>query len=104
MTADWYSYPSNYSNGSSVNGFGDFIIYSSSLVGDWLGTGFLVIIFLFSFGIGMMSGSKRALMVSGFITFCFSIYFLRLNLINPLITIGLLVLTIIGGILSYNEP
>lgn len=99
----WYEYPSNYSNGTSVDGFGSFIHYISTISNSALGLGFLFIIFLGSFGLTMVSGSNKALLVSSFITFVFSIYFVRLGMINLVIPIVLVILVIIGALLSKDS-
>jgi hypothetical protein len=51
----------------------------------------------------MSSGSKRALLTSSFITFIFSIFFLRLGMINPIVCLVLIAMTIIGAIGSRDE-
>jgi hypothetical protein len=72
-------------------------------VNGWLGYGFLLIIFLTTFGFSMVSGSRKALLTSSFITFLFSIYFMRMSMINPVIVFVLIVLTIIGALGSKGE-
>jgi uncharacterized membrane protein YGL010W len=95
---NWFNYPEN------VTGVGSFFQHISTITNDWLAIGFLLIIWIFTFGASMMSGSRKALLTSSFITLIFSIYFIRLDMINPVIVFSLLVLTIIGAIASYNEP
>ena len=98
-----YSYPYNYSNGSEVNGLGSWIVYISNLTNDWLPIGFLFLIWMVVFGVGMSSGSRKALLSSSFVTFIFSIYFFRLGIITIVVPIFLIVLTIIGAIASKDE-
>jgi len=95
---NWFSYPEN------VTGVGSFFQHISTSVNDWFAMGFLLIIWMFTFTMSMVSGSRKALLTSSFITLIFSIYFIRLDMINPVIVFALLVLTIIGAISSYNEP
>lgn len=99
----WYEWPVNYSNNSGINGFGDFIVYISGQTNDWLSVGFLFLIWIVTFGVGMTGGSRKAILTSSFITFLFSVYFLRLGILNPVITIFLIVLTIVGAIASKEE-
>ena len=99
-----YIYPSNYSNNTGVNGFGDWIIYISNLTNNWLPIGFLFLIWMTVFGIGMASGSRKALLSSSFVTFIFSIYLYRLGILTIVIPISLIILTIIGAIASKSEP
>lgn len=99
----WYEYPSNFSNGSSVDGFGSFIKYTSYITNDWLGTGIILLIWIVIFGLSMAMGSRKALLTSSFISFIFSIYFVRLGMIHPVIVITLIILTIIGAIGSKEE-
>jgi len=104
MVNDWYAYPSNYSNGTEVNGFGDFIKYvSSELTSNYLATGFILAIWLLTFGFCLVADSKKALMASSFITLLLSIPLLRMGLINISVLITLIILTIVGAILSYKE-
>lgn len=97
-----YLYPYNYSNNTGLSGIGDFISYVT-IENPYLPIGFLSLIFLFSFGVGMSLGSRKALTVSGFVTFIFSIFFLRMGILNPVITITLLIITIIGALFSKEE-
>ena len=98
--SEWFNYP----NASSISGIGTFFQHISASVNDWFAMGFLMIIWIFTFTASMVSGSRKALLTSSFITLIFSIYFIRLNMINPMIAFVLIVLSIIGGIASYNEP
>lgn len=98
-----YEMPSNFSNGSEVNGLGNWIIYISGLTNDWLPIGFLFLIWMVVFGVGMSSGSRKALLSSSFVTFIFSIYFFRLGIVTIVIPIFLIVMTIIGAIASKDE-
>jgi len=101
--ADWYQYPNNYSNNLSVNGLGSYIQYINYSLHGGLGTAFILLIFLGTFGLSIASGTKKSLAVASFISFIFSIYFLRMNMINPVIPIVLIILTIIGVIGSKSE-
>jgi len=103
MVENWYEYPSNYSNGTSVDGLGSFIQYTSFVTNHWLATGILLIIWTFSFMMSMVSGSRKALLTASFITFIFGVYFVRLDIVNPIVVVTLLALTILGAISSYNE-
>ena len=104
VVEDFYPYPTNYSNGTTIEGPGQFFLkYPGLIMNDWLGTGILGILFLFTFIITMQSGSRKALLTSGFITFIFSVWFARLGMINPLVCMLLIVITIIGAIGSKEE-
>ena len=96
----WYDWP-NATN--IINGTTDYINYVNTSVSDWMAPAFLFVIWLVTYGVSLGTGIKKALMVSSFITFVISIYFIRMNLINPVITFGLLVLTIVGAILTKSE-
>ena len=98
-----WEYPYNFSNGTEVNGFGNFIVYISSLTNDWLAPGFLILIWLITFGIGLASGSRKALLSSSFVTFIFSIYFFRMGILNWIVPLILIILTIVGAIASKGE-
>ena len=100
---DWFEYPTNYSNGTSVDGLGTFVQWANSTIGNSMGLGIILVIFSMSFGGALISGTKKALMVSGFITSILSIYLWRLGMINPVVIITLIIITIVGAIGSYNE-
>lgn len=97
-TDNWFQYPYNYSNGTAVDGFGSFIQYTSLIVGNWLAIGFILLIWLATFGISLSAGSRKALLVASFVAFPFSIYFVRLEMINPLVVITLIALGILGAL------
>ena len=94
---NWWNYPTN------VTGIGNLVQNINYQINGYLGYGFLTIIFLFTFGLTLVSGSRKALLTSSFITFLFSIYFLRMGMINPVVSILLIVLTIIGALGSKSE-
>lgn len=100
----WYDWPSNYSNGtSSVNGIGSFVQYSSLLVNNWLGYGIIIMLWVVIFGMSLVVGSRRALLTSSFICFILSIYLVRIGILNPIVSIILIVLTIVGAIGSKED-
>jgi hypothetical protein len=101
---DWWSYPTNFSNGSIVDTPSElFIKYPASIFSNNLGIFLIIIMWSIFFGLGLVSGVRKSLMVSSFITFIFSIYFVRLGELNPLVSIVLIILTIIGAIGSKEE-
>ena len=102
-TTDWYEYPSNFSNGTSVDGVGSFVQYANVMLGNKFGLGILLLIWLASFIMSLSVGTKKALMTSSFISFVFSIYLVRLDMIHPLFVFVLIILTIIGAIGSKQE-
>ena len=97
---DWYSMPNSYGvNGTQeVTGLGSFVQWASFTVGDYLGYGIIAILWLSIFGISMASGSRKAMLTASFITFIFSIYLLRMGILNPIVCILLIIATIIGAI------
>ena len=99
-TFDW---PTNFSNGTAITGVGGIFQYAQYLTDGMFSMGILLMIFLMSFGIGMAVGVKRALASSSFITFIFAVYFVRLDMINPIIPIVLLFVSIIGALGAKSE-
>jgi hypothetical protein len=99
----WYEYPSNYSNGTEVNGLGSFIQYTNYIVNDYLGMAILLLIFLLTFGFSLVGGTKKALLVSSFITFLLSIPLVRMGIVPIFIPIALIVLVIIGAIIGDKD-
>lgn len=98
-----FEYPSNFSNGTIVDGVGNLIVYGNYVSGGWFAYAFLMIIFVMSFVVSMGLSSKKALLSSSFITFIFSVYFLRLDLVNPVLVFLLVLLIIVGAIGSKEE-
>ena len=101
---DWFDYPYNYSNGTAeVEGLGNFIQYGNLQAGHWVASGFVLIIWILTFFASMVVGSRKALMVSSFISFLLSIYFVRLQMIPLYIPITLIIMTIIGALGSSKS-
>jgi hypothetical protein len=100
----WYSLPTNYSNGNSVDGVAKmFFQYPNFILGGYAGTGWTLLIFVMTFGLSMIAGVRKAFGVAGWITFIFSLYFLRLGMLNITISFVLLMIAIIGTIGSKEE-
>lgn len=99
----WYPYPSNFSNGQEVNGLGNMIQYANFIVNGYLGMAFILIIFLLTFGFSLASGTKKAILVSSFISFLLSIPLVRMSILPIYIPIVLIVLVVIGAIIGEKE-
>jgi len=98
-----FDYPMNFSNGTAITGIGGIFEYAQYVTDGMFSAGILLMIFLMSFGIGMVTGMKKALAASSFITFIFSVYFVRLDMVNPIVPIVLLFIAIIGALGSKAE-
>ena len=97
--ATWWSYPTNYSGNQTADTVGKFFMkYPSFILNDYFGLGIVLMIWIIAFALSMGSGSRKALMTSSFIAFVFSIYFIRLGVMNLTVSIVLIVLTIIGAL------
>ena len=104
MVENWFEYPSNYSNGTVVDGVGKWMQYTNHILGDTLGIGIIVLIWVMSFGISLMLGSKKAILAASFISFIFAIYLTAAGILTNLsVLIILLILTIIGAIGSMDS-
>ncbi len=100
----FWEYPTNYSNGTNVDGVAKmFFQYPNYILGGQAGAGWTLLIFLTVFGLSMASGSKKAFAVAGWISFIFSIYFIKLGMLNMVISFVLLAIAIIGTIGSKGE-
>ena len=98
-----YDYPMNFSNGTNaVTGLASLIQYGDYVVGGVLGSAFLGLIFLITFAISIAAGVKKALLSSLFITFLFSVYFLRIEMVSPVIVFGLISGVI--GLAIFSKP
>jgi hypothetical protein len=96
---DWWEYPTNYSNGTEIDGVAKmFFKYPNYILGGYAGAGWTLLIFLVSFGLSLATGSRKALGVAGWISFMFSLYFLRMGILNITVSFVLLFVAIIGTI------
>ena len=95
---DWWEYPTNYS-GNEINGVADFFVkYPSAILNDTFAIGIIILIWISSFMLSLRGGSRKAILISSFISFIFSLYFIQLGVMNLIVPIILIVLTIIGAI------
>ena len=99
----WHEWPTNFSNGTGITGIGSWIRYSNLVVGGYLGPAILVLIWIIVFFGGMLVGVKRAGASASFIAFVFSVYFWRIDMINPVIIVALIVITILIAIGSKTD-
>ena len=103
VMADWYSYPYNYSDGSSVNSFGDYMHWAFITSNNTLSYGFLIIIWLATFVFSLSIGARKGVAVASFITFIMSVYLVRLDAIHIAVPIALIFITIVGVLLGKDE-
>jgi hypothetical protein len=101
--ADWYDYPTNFSNGSEINGMGSLFKYINYVESGWLGYASILVIWVVVFGFSLLAGSRKAMATASFVSFIFATYFTILGMLNPAIPIMLIVLTIVGSIGSKQE-
>lgn len=100
----WWNLPYNYSNGTSVDGVAKmFFKYPDFILGGYAGMGWTLLIFLITFGLSLVGGSKKAIGVAGWISFIFSLYFLRMGVLNITVSFVLLFVAIIGTIGGKDE-
>jgi hypothetical protein len=101
---DWWSYPTNFSNATTIEGPSDlFIKFPSFILNNWFGDGIIIMIWLMAFGLSIGGGSRKALMTSSFIAFVFSVFLFRLGALHGLVCIILIALTVVGAIGSKDE-
>ncbi len=98
-----FDYPSNFSNGTMVDSLGNLMKYSNYVSDGWLAYGFLLVIFVMSFIFSSFTSSRKGLLASSFITFIFSVYFLRLGLVNAVVIFVLVAMMIAGALGSKSE-
>ena len=73
------------------------------ILGGYAGVGWTLAIFLIFFSLSIASGSKKAFAVAGWISFLFSVYFVKLGLLNMVVSFVLLMIAILGTIGSKSE-
>jgi len=100
----FWEYPTNYSNGTNVDGVAKmFFQYPNHILGGYAGVGWTLAIFLIFFSLSIASGSKKAFAIAGWISFLFSVYFVKLGLLNMVVSFVLLMIAILGTIGSKSE-
>lgn len=100
---DWHEYPTNYSNGTEVDGIGKMLFkYPQTLIG-FTGAGWVLAIFIAVFGISLTAGSSNAFLVASFITFIFATFLWRLGMVATWILFLLLTGIIVSALLSAKD-
>ena len=95
--------PTNFSNGTTINGVGSLFQYANYATESWFGLGLIFMIFIISFGASALMNIGRAFASASFITLIFSVYFARIGLINSTIPFILAVMTIVGFFWAKGE-
>lgn len=94
----WYNYPTNISN------IGELVIWANEETQHMFGNVILVCTFLIIFiSLSFATKSSKALPVSTFITFIFSVLLIRMSIISPVMPFILIVATIIGIFWARND-
>jgi hypothetical protein len=104
-----YQLPTNFTVGNtstSVDGVGTLLSYANYATSGWLGSAFLLLIFgmVFLMGGSYSSDKKGSFVAASFITFIFSVYFVRIQMANPVIPFALILMTIIGFFMAKDSP
>ena len=104
VVANWWDYPTNYSNGnSSVNDIYGVLDYGNYVTTGWLGVMIMFMIFFISLGTGIITGVKRAFTAAAFISTIFSILLFGLGLIQAYWVMIWITLTAIAAVGAFNE-
>lgn len=108
--ADWWEYPTNYSNETEVDGVSKmFMSYPSYLVSGKLGIALLIIIFIVSFTATLAAGSKKAFAVAGWISFIMGVFLASIKgadgagILAVKWVMLMLVIAIMGTLLGKDE-
>lgn len=104
-----YDYPFNFSNGTSVQGLGTWLQYADYTFGGgnpgYLAYAFLVAVFVISFAAMKNYAGNKALAASSFITMIIAVLLTRVITFNPIVTIGIIVMTVISVIwVAFEKP
>ena len=103
MTTAWHEYPTNFSNGTSVDGVGSFFGSYPAAIVPFAGIGIVILLWIITFSLSLMSGVRKAFMVASFIAGVLSIYLWRMAMIDVSIVFILVILTIVGAIGAKEE-
>ena len=103
MTTDWHSYPTNFSNGTGVDGPASFFWkYPASQV-PMYGYALVILIWVASFSLSLAIGVRKALATASFVTGVIAVYLWRVAMIDISVLFILVVITIIGVIGGKEE-
>jgi len=86
-----------------IDGVGSLFTYAQYATGDAFGLGVTALIWLISFGVGALANIGRAFASASFIALVFSVYFARIDAINPSVPFILLIMTIAGFFWARGE-
>lgn len=98
-----FDLPTNFSNGSTVEGIGSLFNYASYATSGYFGSGLLFVIFAMAFGVSALMNIGRAFASASFITLVFSVYFARIGAVSPTVPFILIVMTIAGFFWAKSE-
>jgi len=98
-----FDYPTNFSDGSAVAGIGSLLTYASYTTNGFFGIGILAVIFFLAFGVGYLVNFSAAFASASFITFVFSVYFVRIDLVPYGYPFILAAMTIIAFFMAKAE-
>ncbi len=98
-----FEYPTNYSNGTVVDGVGKFFIDYPNTIIDGYANGLVFLIWMVLFAVTSFAGMKKSIAATCFITGMISVYFAVRGWINPVIPIGLIIFAIVGALGAKQE-
>jgi len=101
---NWWMYPTNYSNGTEVNGVASFFVkYPNYILNGNFGIAIVLMIWIMSFVLSMALGTRKALMTASFIALMFSLWFYLMGSLPIIIVFTLVGLLIVGMLGSKGE-
>jgi hypothetical protein len=99
--------PTNFTVGNSttsVSGIGSLFAYGNYVTHGFLGNSILLLIFALVFLMSAATDKRGSFASASFITLIFSVYFVRIQIANPVIPFIMVVLTIVGFFLAKDGP
>lgn len=102
-----FDLPTNFTTGANqtatVDGIGSMFQYANYALDGYFGLGIIFIIFIMSFGVSALMNIGRAFASASFITFVFSIYLVRMEVLTPTVPFVLLIFVIFGFFWAKGE-
>jgi len=102
-----FDFPTNFTIGTNqtgkIVGIGSMFQYASYATNGWFGLGLLAMIFVMSFSVSALMNIGRAFASASFITFVFSVYFARIDMVTPTMPFTMMILVIIGFFWARGE-
>ena len=105
VTTSYYDYPSNFSNGTAVNGLGTLFTYIDNTLGNTFGIGLIFTIAIIGFLTLKGSGytSSKSFTAVTFVTLLLSILLMMVGILDVYVPMIIGIAAIVMGLITRHE-